>query len=202
MGYLTTKLGNIFVWCINSLSIVEIDAPCFENCHHDSPTYGILFHQVDEWLLSFPCLTLRKCDQSAFLQFFTLALPPKVRGLRFHPSGKYLLAGSRDGCMKIIDIQEGQVIYVIETEHGSVNGVDFSPSGGYFASVGEQQKVIIWKFPGGSSFVGTSKDTPNKGIKSRVSTLENQGSKEYSSSQPEVRILHFHIYVLVYSHLQ
>ncbi|CAG0897460.1 unnamed protein product [Darwinula stevensoni] len=125
-------------------------------------------------------------QQKKLLQMYPSLLTEKVRGLCFHPSGKYLLAGSRDGCMKIIDVQEGQVIYVIETEHGSVNGVAFSPSGGYFASVGEQQKVIIWKFPGGSSFLGTSKETPNNDIKSRVSTLENQSSKGYISSQPEL----------------
>jgi centriolar protein POC1 len=60
-----------------------------------------------------------------------------VNQLAFHPSGSWILTGSTDGTLKVLDIMEGRMVYTLHGHNGPVNSVAFAQDGTRFASGGQ-----------------------------------------------------------------
>lgn len=64
-----------------------------------------------------------------------------MTSVAFHPSGNYLLSGSRDGQAKILDLLEGRPIYTLLGHDNAVTAVAFSHDGKRFATGGSDRQV-------------------------------------------------------------
>jgi len=47
--------------------------------------------------------------------------------------------------VKVWDLRQGHILYTLYGHEGSTNSVQFSPSGDYFTSGGNDSVVMIWK---------------------------------------------------------
>lgn len=52
-----------------------------------------------------------------------------------------MLSSSLDGTLKVWDVREGRLFYTVHGHEGSALGVDFSPTGDYFASCSVDEQV-------------------------------------------------------------
>lgn len=62
--------------------------------------------------------------------------------MKFHPSGDFMLTSSMDNTLKIWDLREGRLFYTVYGHEGITLGVEYSPTGEYFASCGADEQVI------------------------------------------------------------
>lgn len=67
------------------------------------------------------------------LQLYEIHNGP-VHSLTFHPSGNYLVTGSQEGTLKVLDLMEGRPSYTLYGPKGAVHSVKFSQDGNYFAT--------------------------------------------------------------------
>uniref|UniRef100_A0A8C4QBT9 Uncharacterized protein n=1 Tax=Eptatretus burgeri TaxID=7764 RepID=A0A8C4QBT9_EPTBU len=66
-----------------------------------------------------------------------------INGLSFHPSGNYLITAANDWTMKVLDLVDGRLLYILHGGGGPVNAVAFSHCGTYFASGGSDLQVCL-----------------------------------------------------------
>lgn len=52
---------------------------------------------------------------------------------------------STDSKVKIWDLRKGKTLYTLYSHTGSVNAVDFSFAGDYFATGGDDKNLLLWK---------------------------------------------------------
>ncbi|XP_059351506.1 POC1 centriolar protein homolog A-like isoform X2 [Daphnia carinata] len=79
------------------------------------------------------------------LQLYEIHNGP-VHSLSFHPtSGNYLITGSQEGTLKVLDLMEGRPSYTLYGPKGAVHSVKFSPDGDYFATGGADNEILVWK---------------------------------------------------------
>ncbi|EFX70750.1 hypothetical protein DAPPUDRAFT_309308 [Daphnia pulex] len=79
------------------------------------------------------------------LQLYEIHNGP-VHCLSFHPSsGNYLITGSQEGTLKVLDLMEGRPSYTLYGPKGAVHSVKFSPDGDYFATGGADNEILVWK---------------------------------------------------------
>lgn len=64
-----------------------------------------------------------------------------VTSLSWHPSGKYMVAGSRTGETRVLDLMEGRPIYTMLGHESSVETCAFAPEGNRLASGGVDRQV-------------------------------------------------------------
>ena len=64
--------------------------------------------------------------------------------LAFSPDGQHLAAGSRDGQVRIWDVDTGRLVQAIAAHKKGVNKVVFSPRGGLLASGGNDGMARVW----------------------------------------------------------
>jgi len=57
-----------------------------------------------------------------------------VNSVSFHPSGNYLVTGSQEGSLKVLDLMEGRPSYTLYGPKGAVHSIKFSPNGDSFAT--------------------------------------------------------------------
>lgn len=75
------------------------------------------------------------------LQLYEVHQGP-VNSFAFHPSGNYIITGSQECTLKILDLMEGRPSYTLYGSKTAVHTVKFNPSGDYFA-VGEMELCYI-----------------------------------------------------------
>jgi len=68
-----------------------------------------------------------------------------VNEISFHSNGRYLLSASTDSTIKVWDLRQGYILYTLYGHEGPSNTADFSPSGDYFCSSGNDAVVMVWK---------------------------------------------------------
>lgn len=74
------------------------------------------------------------------IQYYRVNEAP-VNAIDFHPSGNYLVAGSDDGSLKILDLMEARQLYTIMGHTGPVTSVKFSADGEHFVTGGADKHV-------------------------------------------------------------
>jgi WD40 repeat protein len=115
----------------------------------------------------------------ALEQLFSLEVGATSPGLAASPDGKLLAAGSRDGQVRLIDIDPnsqtfGQVITQFEAHHKGVNGVAFSPGGKQLASGGNDAVARVWEIPSGrqlAQYIGGTFAVPDVEFSPQGSSL-------------------------------
>jgi len=55
------------------------------------------------------------------------------------------VSSSCDSTVKVWDLRQGHILYTLYGHEGAANTVNFSPSGDYFTSSGNDSVVMIWK---------------------------------------------------------
>ncbi|XP_056273094.1 POC1 centriolar protein homolog B isoform X2 [Pseudoliparis swirei] len=68
-----------------------------------------------------------------------------INSFSFHPSNDFLVGGSSDGAVQLLDLLEGRLLYTLHGHQGSVNSVVFSRAGDLFASGGADCQVLMWR---------------------------------------------------------
>jgi centriolar protein POC1 len=69
----------------------------------------------------------------------------EVKSISFHRGGSYLVSSSANSPIKIWDLRKGCILYTLYGHVGSTNTCQFSPSGDYFSTGGNDSVVMIWK---------------------------------------------------------
>uniref|UniRef100_A0A672SJB8 POC1 centriolar protein homolog B n=1 Tax=Sinocyclocheilus grahami TaxID=75366 RepID=A0A672SJB8_SINGR len=113
---------NIFTDYVGSATFVDFNSS--GTCIASSGTNLVLKH------LTCICLAVHRTGVNCF---------------SFHPSGNYMISGSSDSTMKILDLLEGRLIYTLHGHKGPVLAVAFSRDGDLFASGGADSQVLMWK---------------------------------------------------------
>ncbi len=78
---------------------------------------------------------------------FAFQHPSEVFSARFAPHGKWIATGSRDGCIRIWDLESRQLLHELKKHTSCVNQVRFSADGCLLASAGCDHKLILWLIP-------------------------------------------------------
>ena len=67
-----------------------------------------------------------------------------VLAVAVDPTGKWLLSGSKDMTMKLINLEMGQALYSIKSHSNSIISCDFNPTSLAFCSGSGDKTVKIW----------------------------------------------------------
>ena len=67
-----------------------------------------------------------------------------VNSVSFSSDGRYVASGSRDGTVKIWEIQTNKCLSTLQGHTSDVNSVSFSSDGGHVASASNDKSVVIW----------------------------------------------------------
>lgn len=68
----------------------------------------------------------------------------KVLALAFHPDGRRLAAGDRDGFIHIIDAETGEVLRTLGRHVEFVYALAFDPDTGHLISSGKDKSLRVW----------------------------------------------------------
>ncbi len=68
-----------------------------------------------------------------------------ITSLKFCKDNQYIISGSKDGTVKILDIYNEKYIFTLHHNESKVFSIDISPKNDYIISAGEDRKIIIWK---------------------------------------------------------
>ncbi|XP_039763290.1 POC1 centriolar protein homolog A-like [Pararge aegeria] len=78
-------------------------------------------------------------------QFYSLHTAP-ITQLAFHPKKKYIVTASKDGTLKVVDLNMGKPLYSLDsTSNAAKNAVSYSKSGAFIAAATSDRLVAIWK---------------------------------------------------------
>ncbi len=69
-----------------------------------------------------------------------------AEGLAFHPGGNFLVAGSREGEVRVWDVRDGKQVAAFDWEIGAVHALAFAPDGMTIAAAGHNGSVMVWDF--------------------------------------------------------
>jgi WD40 repeat protein len=67
-----------------------------------------------------------------------------ITSLAYHPSGKYLISGSRDAQLKIWDLPNYQLQQTLPAHLFAVYSICFHPHLPYFATCSQDKSIKIW----------------------------------------------------------
>ncbi len=103
----------------------------------------------DRHLLSWYSAAERKkrvVEQPSPVQQFIRFLEPKegIAAAAVTLDSRLLVAGGRDGAIKIWDTQSGKSIAAFAAHHGSVSRIALFPDGTHFVSGGQDGMILIW----------------------------------------------------------
>jgi WD40 repeat protein len=70
-----------------------------------------------------------------------------IRSLAWSPDSSKLVSGSVDRTLRVWDVAQGKMLYVITGHMGPVRSVAWSPDGKYVASGSEDTTINIWQMP-------------------------------------------------------
>ena len=74
----------------------------------------------------------------------------KVLALAFHPDGRRLAAGDRDGFIHIIDAETGEVLRTLGRHVEFVYALAFDPDTGHLISSGKDKSLRVWNIDDGT----------------------------------------------------
>jgi WD40 repeat protein/transcriptional regulator with XRE-family HTH domain len=66
------------------------------------------------------------------------------KAFAFSPDGSILAHGTKDGSVKVVDIETGLEVVVISGHTDAIVSINFSPDGRYLATSSEDRTVIVW----------------------------------------------------------
>ena len=89
----------------------------------------------------------------------------------------FLTVGGSDGSIKIMDSSSGEVRYNLNGHVGGVNSVAITRNGFYAASVGNDNKLIIWSLRKGTKFKVL--ENYNAPIRKAIFLFDNDSKREY-----------------------
>jgi WD40 repeat protein len=81
----------------------------------------------------------------------------------FSPDGKHLLAGQRDGTLRVWDVKTGEVLVDFPTQQGPVTGLAFSADGETLATGSKDTTVLLWDWSHVSTQAKPPKARPQLG---------------------------------------
>src|SRR5579864_783696 len=67
--------------------------------------------------------------------------------IAFSNSGRFLAAGTANGCVELWDFEKQQRVRVFSGHRGPITALRFSPDGSLLASGGSDRVVVVWKIP-------------------------------------------------------
>ena len=70
-----------------------------------------------------------------------------VRTMSFHPDGKLLASGSRDGTLKLWDMDTLKLRATVTNDNLPFQVLQFAPNGRVLASGSTDGKVLLWDAP-------------------------------------------------------
>ena len=91
---------------------------------------------------------IRLWNPATSLEIDSIKLPSSVRSVAFSPDGKRIVAGTRQGDVRIYNIKDGKLLMTATGHKGAVMSVAWSPNGNRIASGGSDQMVRIWDVSG------------------------------------------------------
>src|SRR5262249_26621615 len=94
-----------------------------------------------------PVFSVKVWDVQTKSEVFTLPETPggeEVPALAFSPDGGYLVAGSKDGAVRVWDARNGRRVGTLGTHDREVRGVVFSRDGLHLASASGDGWVKVW----------------------------------------------------------
>nr|AAR16318.1 DKFZP434C245-like protein [Tetraodon nigroviridis] len=100
----------------------------------------------------------------------------EVNSFSYHLSNNFMITGSSDSTVKILDLLEGRLIYTLHGHKGPVFTVAFSRDGDLFASGGADGQMLMWR---------TNFDT-----KPDLSVLQQHSRRSSPDSAPHVADIH------------
>ncbi|MHA1475454.1 MAG: eIF2A-related protein [Promethearchaeota archaeon] len=68
-----------------------------------------------------------------------------ITSLKFCENNHYLISGSKDGTVKIWDINDEKYLFTLNHNDSKVFSIDIGPKNDYMLSTGEDRSIIIWK---------------------------------------------------------
>ncbi|MBW4523372.1 MAG: PD40 domain-containing protein [Scytolyngbya sp. HA4215-MV1] len=74
-----------------------------------------------------------------------------VWDIAFSPDGRWLASASRDGTLRLWNVQDGQAIYVLDGHTHDVYGLVISADGQWLISSGQDNTVRLWHLQSGQS---------------------------------------------------
>jgi len=79
--------------------------------------------------------------------------PTPMDSVTFHPRGKFLATGGRDGTIGVWDLVEGTLIHKLKGHTGSVTAIVFSPDGSRLFSTSTDYSTRVWDWQSGQQLL-------------------------------------------------
>ncbi|KAF3706147.1 POC1 centriolar protein -like protein B [Channa argus] len=119
---------------------------CFSDCKGILITFSMLEPTATCSTLSCRCELLVLCLLCCLFCVHCASVHSAgINSFSFHPSNNYVISGSSDSTIKILDLLEGRLIYTLHGHKGAVITVAFSRAGDLFASGGADGQVLMWR---------------------------------------------------------
>jgi len=76
------------------------------------------------------------------------SFPGPIAGLAFSPDGRILATVGRDGCLRLRDGHDGNLLAAYRWHQSDINAVAFSPDGRWLATGANEDRVKLWPVEG------------------------------------------------------